>query len=96
MASVYSSAFAPPTTNKIGAMGAMVSAYFSMTLFLTYLGTVYSNMYPELCKHAQSHLVYFPNNLGTMHFNAYPELHKHARSVLVYLLHNLGTGTYTN
>ena len=26
-----SSAFAPPTTNKIGAMGAMVPAYFSMT-----------------------------------------------------------------
>jgi len=25
------SAFAPPTTNKIGAMGAMVPAYFSMT-----------------------------------------------------------------
>jgi len=24
-------AFAPPTTNKIGAMGAMVPAYFSMT-----------------------------------------------------------------
>jgi len=32
MAPVYSSAFAPPTTNKIGAMGAMVPAYFSMTL----------------------------------------------------------------
>ena len=31
MAPVYSSAFAPPTTNKIGAMGAMVPAYFSMT-----------------------------------------------------------------
>ena len=27
-----SSAFAPPTTNKIGAMGAMVPAYFSMTV----------------------------------------------------------------
>jgi len=26
-----SSAFAPPTTNKIGAMGAVVPAYFSMT-----------------------------------------------------------------
>ena len=26
-----SSAFAPPTANKIGAMGAMVPAYFSMT-----------------------------------------------------------------
>ena len=26
-----SSAFAPPTTNKIGAMGVMVPAYFSMT-----------------------------------------------------------------
>ena len=26
-----SSAFAPPTTNKIGAMGAIVPAYFSMT-----------------------------------------------------------------
>jgi len=34
MAPVYSYAFAPPTTNKIGAMGAMgamVPAYFSMT-----------------------------------------------------------------
>jgi len=35
MAPVYSSAFALPTTNKIGAIGAMdamVPAYFSMTL----------------------------------------------------------------
>jgi len=31
MAPVYSSAFAPPTTNEIGAMGAMMPAYFSMT-----------------------------------------------------------------
>jgi len=31
MAPVYSSAFAPPTTNKIGAMGSMVPVYFSMT-----------------------------------------------------------------
>jgi len=31
-----SSAFAPPTTNKIGAMGAMVPAYFSMTLVTVY------------------------------------------------------------
>ena len=31
MAPVYTCAFAPPTTNKIGAMGAMVPAYFSMT-----------------------------------------------------------------
>jgi len=30
MAPVYSSAFAPPTTNEIGAMGAMVPAYFSI------------------------------------------------------------------
>jgi len=30
MTPVYSSAFDPPTTNKIGAMGAMVPAYFSM------------------------------------------------------------------
>jgi len=31
MAPVYTSAFTPPTTNKIGAMGAMVPAHFSMT-----------------------------------------------------------------
>ena len=31
MAPVYSSAFAPSTTSEIGAMGAMVPAYFSMT-----------------------------------------------------------------
>jgi len=31
MAPVYSSAFAPPTASEIGAMGAMVPAYFSMT-----------------------------------------------------------------
>jgi len=31
MAPVYSAAFALPTTNKIGAIGAMVPAYFSMT-----------------------------------------------------------------
>jgi len=34
MAPVYSSAFAPPTANEIGAMGAMVPAYFSMTLLI--------------------------------------------------------------
>jgi len=38
MAPVYSSAFAPPTTNKIGAMGAMVPAYFSMTRKLSASG----------------------------------------------------------
>jgi len=31
MAPVYTSAFTPPTTNKIGAMGAMVPAHISMT-----------------------------------------------------------------
>ena len=39
MAPVYSSAFAPPTTNKIsamGVMGVMVPAYFSMTLYYYY------------------------------------------------------------
>ena len=40
MAPVYSSTFAPPTTNKIGAMGAigaMVPAYFSMTRSISLL-----------------------------------------------------------
>jgi len=32
-----SSTFAPPTTNKIGAMGAMVPAYFSMTPVVVYV-----------------------------------------------------------
>jgi len=31
LANGSSPAFAPPTTNKIGAMGAIVPAYFSMT-----------------------------------------------------------------
>ena len=33
-----SSTFAPPTTNEIGAMGAMVPAYFSMTASCGYHG----------------------------------------------------------
>ena len=53
MAPVYSSAFAPPTTNKIGTMDAMVPAYFSMTHGLyTMVVSVTSAFWSTICNFA--------------------------------------------